>query len=58
MLIGGDDISNDDINLGTYFSVFVYIRPSFCFSLIGGKLKAQSTVSHRELGGGIQISVT
>ena len=26
MLIGGDDISNDDINLGTYFSVFVYIR--------------------------------
>ena len=58
MLIGGDGISNDDINLGTYFSVFVYIRPCFCFALIGGKLKAQSTVSHRELGGGIQISVT
>ena len=57
MLIGGDDISNDEINLGTYFSVFVYIRPCFCFALIGRKLKAQST-SHRELGGGIQISET
>ena len=25
MLIGGDDISNDVINLGTCFSMFVYI---------------------------------
>ena len=31
MLIGGDDISNDVITLGTCFSMFVYIRagPSF-----------------------------
>ena len=26
MLIGGDDISNDIITLGTCFSMFVYIR--------------------------------
>ena len=26
MLIGGDDISNDVITLGTCFSTFVYIR--------------------------------
>ena len=26
MLIGGDDISNDVITLGTCFSMFVYIR--------------------------------
>ena len=59
MLIGGDEISNDDINLGTYFSVFVYIRPCFCFALIGENLKkAQSTASHRGIGGGIQISET
>ena len=42
MLIGGDDISNDVINLGTYFSVFVYIRPCFCFALIGENLKKLS----------------
>ena len=58
MLIGGDDISNDVINLGTYFSVFVHIRPCFCFALIDGNLKAQSTGSHRGIGGGIQISET
>ena len=58
MLIGGDEISNDVINLGTYFSVFVYIRLCFCFALIGGNLKAQSTGSHRGIGGGIQISET
>ena len=58
MLIGGEDISNDVINLGTYSSVFVYIRPCFCFALIGGNLKAQSTGSHRGIGGAIQISET
>ena len=31
MLIGGDDISNDIINLGTCFSMFVYICNRFCF---------------------------
>ena len=33
MLIGGDDISNDVINPGTCFSMFVYIpaRPQFLF---------------------------
>ena len=37
MLIGGDDISNDIITLGTCFSMFVYILTRFCFVLIGGK---------------------
>ena len=40
MRIGGDDISNDVITLGTCFSMFVYIRARFCFALIGGKLTA------------------
>ena len=31
MLIGGDDISNDITNLGTCFSMFVYICNRFCF---------------------------
>ena len=35
MLIGGDDISNDVITLGTCFSMFVYIRARFRFALIG-----------------------
>ena len=39
MLIGGDDISNDVITLGTCFSMFVYIRARFRFALIGRKLK-------------------
>ena len=55
MLIGGDDISNDVITLGTCFSMFVYIRVRFRFALIGGNLTAQSTGSHRGIGGGIQI---
>ena len=55
MLIGGDDISNDVITLGTGFSMFVYIRARFRFALIGGNLTAQSTGSHRGIGGGIQI---
>ena len=29
MLIGGDDISNDVIALGTCFSMFVYIRTRY-----------------------------
>ena len=40
MLIGGDDIGNDVIMLGTCFSMFVYIRALFRFTLIGGNLKA------------------
>ena len=36
----------------------VYIRARFPFSLIGGNLTAQSTGSHRETGGGIQIPET
>ena len=40
MLIGGDDISNDAITLGTCFSMFVYNRVRFRFALIGGNLTA------------------
>ena len=35
MLIGGDDISNDVINLGKCFSMFVYIHARFRFAVIG-----------------------
>ena len=49
MLIGGDDISNGVITLGTRLSMFVYIGARFRFALIGGNLTAQSTGSHREL---------
>ena len=52
MLIGGDDISNDVITLGTCFSMFVYIRARFPF---GGNLTAQSTGSHRGIGGGFKF---
>ena len=55
MLIGGDDISGDVINLGTCFSMSVHIRARFCFSLTGGKLTAQSTGSHRGIGSGIEV---
>ena len=58
MLIGGDDISNDVMTLGTCFSRFVYIRARCRFALIGGNLTAQSTGSHRGIGGGIQIPET
>ena len=54
MLIGGDDISNDVITLGTCF-FFQYL---FTFALIGGNLTAQSTGSHRGTGGGNQILET
>ena len=58
MLIGEDDISNDVITLGSYFSMFVYIRTLFRFALIGGNLTAKSTGSHRKIGGGLQIQET
>ena len=58
MLIGGDDISSDVINLGTWFSMSVYIRARFCFALTGGNLTALSTGSHRRIGGEIQIPET
>ena len=58
MLIGGNDISTDVITLGTCFSMFAYIRSCFRFALIGGNLTAQSTGSHRGIGGGIQIPET
>ena len=58
MLIGGDDISNDIITLGSCFSMFVYIHAIFHFTLIVGNLTAQSTVSHRGIGGGIQFLKT
>ena len=35
MLIGGDDISNDVVTLGTCFSTFVYIRARFRFAMTG-----------------------
>ena len=54
MLIGGDDVSNDVITLGTCFSMFVYICTCFHFVLIGGNLTAQSTGSHRGIEGGVQ----
>ena len=43
MPIGGDDISNDIITLGTCFSMFVYSCARFRFALIGRNLTAQST---------------
>ena len=58
MLIGQDDISNDIITLGIYFSMFVYIHTHFRFTLIGGNLTAQSMGSHRGIEGGIQIPET
>ena len=58
MLIGGDDISNDVITLGTCFSMFVYIRARFRFALIGGNLTVQSPGSQRGIEGGIQIPET
>ena len=58
MLIGGDDISNETITLGTCFSMFVYNPARFRFALIGGNLRAQSTGSHRRIGGRIQVPET
>ena len=58
MLIGGDNINNGTISLDTCFSMFVYTCTCFCFPLIGRNLTAQSTGSHRGIGGGIQIPET
>ena len=58
MLIGADDINNDVITMGTCFPMFVYILARFRLSLIGGNLTAQSTGSHRGIGGAIQIPET
>ena len=58
LLIGGDDLSNGVITLGMCFLMFVYIRARFRFALIGENLTAQSTRSHRGIGGGIQIPET
>ena len=54
MVIGEDNV----ITRGTCFSVFLHIRARFRFAPIGGNLIAQSTGSHREIGGGIQIPET
>ena len=58
MVIGGDDINNDIITLGTCFSMLVYIHAHFHFMLIGRNLTAQSMGSHMGIGVGIQISET
>ena len=58
MLIGGDDINNQAITLGTCISMFVYNRARFRFALINGNLTAQSTGSHRRIGGRIQVPET
>ena len=64
MLVGGDDISNDIITLGTCFSIcfffffFFYISARFRFALISGNWTAQLTGSHRGIGGGIQLRET
>ena len=42
MLIGGDDISNDTITLGTCFLMFVHICAHFHFMLIGRNLTAHA----------------
>ena len=55
VLIGGDDFSNDVITLRMCYSMFVYICTRFPFPLIGGNLTAQSTGSHRGIGGGIKF---
>ena len=49
MLIGVDDISYDVITLGMCFSMFVYIRGRFRFTLTGGSLTARSTGATGEL---------
>ena len=38
MPIGGYDINNDVITLGTCFSMFVHIHTHFRYALIGGNL--------------------
>jgi len=49
MLIGGDDISNDVITLGTCFSTFVYIL-AHCFLLFADSKKSDSSVDREPQG--------
>ena len=49
MLIGGDDISNDVITLGTCFSMFVYIL-AHCFLLFADSQKSESSVDRKPQG--------
>ena len=58
MLIGGYDISNDVVTLGTCFSMFAYIHTHFHFALFGSNLTAQLSGSHRGIGGGVHIPET
>ena len=58
LLTGGDDLSNASLPLACVLLMFVYIRARFRFALIGENLTAQSTRSHRGIGGGIQIPET
>ena len=58
LLIGGNDLSNASLPLACVLLMFVYIRARFRFALIGENLTAQSTRSHRGIGGGIQIPET
>ena len=51
MLIGGDDIKNDVITRGAFFtscSMFVYIRARFRFALIGAE--SDSSVDEEQQG--------
>ena len=43
--------------IGTFSSTFVYIRTRLRFVLISGNMTAQSTGSHRGIGGGISCKV-
>ena len=45
MLTGADDSSYDVITLGTYFSIFFYIRTCLRFALIRGNLTTQKYIS-------------
>ena len=58
MLIVGDGNNNDVITLVTRFSMLFFTFGRFRFALIGENLTAQSTGSHRGIGGGIQIPET
>ena len=51
MPIGGDDINNDVITIGTHSHLFLLCAD-------GRNLAAQSTGRPREIGGGIQIPET
>ena len=58
MLIGGDDTGNDVITLGASFNVFFNVclhSRSFPLRADWRSLTAQSTGSHRGIGGRIQI---